>query len=128
MRWHQEELPNYVSGVLERPQTPQEQFDDILLRWNSGKPLRYNRALKDLTPVEKEVWEMKTADIRVFGWLYRPKQFMAAFAGYADDYKRQEGKPPKESYDEARDRVVAIRDRIDLDPPKFTTGKYDELV
>jgi hypothetical protein len=71
---------------------------------------------------------MKTADLRIFGWVYRPKVFVGAFVGYADDYKRQGGQPPKESYDAARDRVVQIRDRLDLDKPKFATGVFDALV
>ena len=46
-----------------------------------------------------EVWELKTADIRVFGWIYRPLIFIAAFADYADLYK---GKNAPRSYPDAR--------------------------
>ena len=90
--------------------------------------MAHSRAFSNLKPTKHGVWEMKTADLRIFGWLWRPKIFIAAFAGLADDYKSQEGKPPRESYDEARDRVVWIRDRLDLDPPAYVTGDYNGLV
>jgi hypothetical protein len=81
-----------------------------------------------LRPTRHSVWEMKTADLRIFGWLYRPKVFVAAFAGFADDYKKQNGQPPKESYSEARDRIAWLRGHLNLDPPSFVTGDYDALV
>jgi hypothetical protein len=71
---------------------------------------------------------MKTADLRIFGWIHRPKVFIATFAGFADDYKPQNGKAPKQSYDDARERVIWIRGRLELDQPAFVTGDYNALV
>lgn len=68
---------------------------------------------------------MKTDDLRIFGWMYRPRVFVAAFGDYADWYKRPN---PTKSYDDARDRVVRERAAIDLDPPKFTSGEFHDLV
>jgi hypothetical protein len=100
-------------------------MDDLLSKWIAGAPMRYGRMFQDLMPSRHEVWEMKTADLRVFGWVYRPRVFIAALLDYADWYK-----PPTQikSYNEARDRVVALRDALDLDEPKFATGTYDALV
>ena len=80
---------------------------------------------KDLMPIRDEVWEMKTADIRVFGWMYRPRVFIAVFGDCADTYK---GKSATASYEVAKRRVVRERDRLDLDDPKFTPGVFDDLV
>lgn len=121
-------VPNLQAGRLNAPLSPLEQLDDILHKWITGKRMRYDRWLKDLIPQSSETWEMKTADLRIFGWIYRPKVFVAAFIGYTDDYKWHGKQPPKESYDAARDRVVGIRDRLDLDEPKFTAGVFDALV
>ncbi|MGY4399876.1 hypothetical protein [Bradyrhizobium sp. USDA 3315] len=121
-------LPGAKTGVVEATETPAAQMDTLLRKWNSGRPMEYGRAFSNLRPAAHGVWEMKTADLRVFGWIYRPKIFIATFAGLADDYKSQNGIPPKESYDEARNRVVWIRDRIALDPPAFATGDYDALI
>lgn len=121
-------VPSLQTGRLNAPMTPLQQLDDILHRWIVGKPFRYNRWLNDLSPQTSETWEMKTADLRIFGWIYRPKVFIGAFIGFTDDYKRQKNQPAKESYEDARDRVVKIRERLDLDPPKFTAGVFDALV
>ncbi|SRR6266498_3964023 len=121
-------VPNLQPGRLNAPLTPLEQLDDILHKWITGKRMRYGKWLNDLTPHSSETWELKTADLRIFGWIYRPKIFVGAFIGYTDDYKRQGRQPPKESYDDARDRVVQIRNRLDLDEPKFTAGAFDALV
>jgi hypothetical protein len=128
VRFLQEILPELAQGVLGAEQTPRDQMDTVLRKWNSGKPVAQGRAFSMLRPVRHSVWEIKTADLRIFGWLYRPKVFVAAFAGFTDDYKSQNRQPPKESYDEARDRVVWLRDRLDLDPPPFVTGNYNALV
>jgi len=72
-----------------------------------------------------EAWEMKTADLRLFGWMYRPRVFIASFLGYADDYK---GLKPKRHYSDAVQRVMTSRNSVDLDLPKFTSGEYDALV
>jgi hypothetical protein len=128
MKFIQETLPGLGRGVLGADQSPADQMDSLLRRWNAGKPMSYGRAFSTLKPTRRAVWEMKTADLRLFGWLYRPRVFVGAFAGFADDYKRQNGASAKESYDAARDRVAWLRDRLDLDPPLFVTGDYNALV
>lgn len=116
-------LPTWQAGSLNAPQTPTEQLDDILHKWIVGRPMRYGRWLKDLMPRDSETWELKTADLRIFGWIYRPKVFVAAFIGYADHYKATPN-----LYEEARNRVIEIRDRLDLDAPKFANGVFDAIV
>jgi hypothetical protein len=128
MLFIQEKLPALQQGVLGAKETPQQQLDTVLRKWITGRPMQQGRMFSALRPARDHVWEMKTVDLRIFGWLYRPKVFVAAFAGFTDDYKEQNGNRPKETYDAARRRVVWIRDRIDLDPPPFATGAYDALV
>lgn len=100
-------------------------MDAILWKWITGAPMQYGRMFKDLMPRQDEVWEMKTPDLRIFGWLYRPRVFIAACLEYADWYKE----PTKiKTYGATRNRVVAMRDALDLDEPKFATGQYDALV
>jgi hypothetical protein len=125
IRWLNHDLPHLESGRLRAADTPQEQLDNIMYRWIAGKPVIYDRMFKDLMPMQDEVWEMKTVDIRVFGWMYRPRIFIAAFADYADLYK---GKVRKVSYQDAKRKVMTARDRLDLDEPKFAGGKFDDLV
>lgn len=128
VRFIEETLPGAPIGVLGATETPKIQMDTLLRKWITGRPMAYSRAFSNLKPAHHAVWEMKTVDLRVFGWIYRPKAFIATFAGLADDYKSQNGDPPKESYGDARDRVVWIRNRLDLDPPAYVTGVYNALV
>ena len=128
VRFLEEILPGAKRGVLGARETPAAQMDSLLRKWIAGKPMAYSRALSNLRPGKHGVWEMKSADLRIFGWLWRSKVFIAAFTGFADDYKEQDGNPPKESYDDARDRVVWIRGGLNLDPPAFVTGDFNALV
>jgi hypothetical protein len=91
----------------------------------AGDPMRYGPMFHDMDPGSDEVWELKTADLRIFGWIYRPREFIAVNGGYTDDYK-----PPTKTKNYADDRrdVVNARNALPLDPPKFATGVFDDLV
>lgn len=126
MKTMEQELPKWVTGKLEAPQSPQEQFRGILRRWNANRPrLEYDRHFKDLMPGRDEVWEMKSPDLRFFGWMYKPCVFIGSILGYADWYKRPR---PLKSYEDAREGVLRDRGALDLDPPKFEKGTFDALV
>lgn len=123
--WMREDLPNLKTGRLNATETPGEQLDYILYRWITGREIRYERMFKDLSPSKDEVWEFKTADLRVFGWMVEKRKFVAVLGDYADLYK-----PPnqKASYSNAKLKVMRARDNLDLDEPKFITGVYDAIV
>jgi hypothetical protein len=121
-------LPAAGPGVIAARETPRQQMDSLLRKWNAGMRMRQGRAFDIMRPPIDSVWEMKSVDLRIFGWMHKPRCFVAVFGGLADDYKSQNGNSPKESYDKARERVVWIRDRLGLDNPKFVTGDYDALV
>lgn len=125
LHWLANDLPNLEPGRLRATESPKEQLDFMMYRWIAGKEIIYNRMFKDLMPMNDEIWEMKTADIRVFGWIYKPLIFIAVFGDYADLYK---GKNAKASYETAKQKVKALRANLELDEPKFTTGVFDELV
>ena len=125
MTWMGTEVPKLKTGRLQASQTPQEQLDAILLNWTAGKPMAYSRAMNDLMPGRDEVWEMKTPDLRIFGWICLPRTFVAVFGDYADWYKRP---TIKKSYGDARERVISARHALNLDEPKIATGVYDALV
>jgi hypothetical protein len=81
------DVPKLETGRLNSSLTPSEQLDDILHTWIAGEQVRYSRMFQDLMPAEDEVWEMKTADLRIFGWMYLPRYFIAVFGDYADHQK-----------------------------------------
>jgi hypothetical protein len=125
LEWMKVAVPRMVTGRLQSAQTPAEQLITRLLQWITGAPMAYDRMFKDMEPSSDEVWEIKTADLRIFGWMYKPREFIAVQGGYADDYKE----PTKTKYyADDRRAVVAARDALQLDTPKFVTGVFDDLV
>ena len=125
VEWKNSELPMLQQGRLKATETPEEQFDNILFKWIVGKEIRYGTMFKDLSPIGDEVWELKTVDLRIFGWMFQKDKFVAVFGDYADNYK-----PPsrRSSYNVAMAKVVSARKKLDLDQPKFITGVYDDIV
>ena len=123
--WMTDVLPRLQTGRLNASETPEEQLDNILYKWITGKEIRYERMFKDLSPREDEVWEFKTADLRVFGWMVEKRKFVAVLGGYTDLYK-----PPNRmaSYNTAKSKVILARNNLDLDEPKFISGVYDDII
>ena len=125
VEWMKSEVPNMVTGRIKAPMTPLEQLRERLRQWNAGEPMRDGPWFHDIEPKESGVWELKTFDLRVFGWMYRPREFIAFCGGYTDDYKA----PTKtKTYGDERAKVVAARDALPLDGEKFVVGEFDELV
>src|SRR5258706_12437001 len=95
------------------------------LKWMAGEPMAYGPWFHDMDPLTDAVWEFKTADLRIFGWMYQPRAFIAVRGGYADDYKE----PTKtKNYADDRREVVKARDALPLDGEKFVKGEFHELV
>lgn len=117
-------VPTLTTGKLQAAQTPLEQMDDILFKWISGRPMIYTRWIQDLMPDTDEVWELKTADLRIFGWICRPRTFIAVKGGYADDYKKRNSG----LYEAAKKSVIQAREELALDEPKIAKGTFDAIV
>jgi hypothetical protein len=123
--WLDDDLRKMETGRHQAADSPSEQVDYILYRWITGGHINYSRQFKDLMPQKDEVWEMKTVDVRIFGWIYRPLNFIAVFGDYADLYKSVRR---SRSYEDARKKVIFERNRLLLDEPKFIGGSFDDLV
>jgi hypothetical protein len=125
LKWMKAEVPQMVTGRVQSAFSPKEQLITRLLQWITGKPMARGRMFQDMSPRSDEVWELKTADLRIFGWMYRPRKFIAVCSGYADHYKE----PTKiKNYADDMRAVVQARDELPLDGDKFAAGDYDELV
>lgn len=125
LEWMKTEVPKMATGRVQSAMTPAEQLMNRLLQWITGDPLVHHRMFKDLEPQVDGVWELKTPDLRIFGWMYRPKEFVAVCGGYADDYKE----PTKvRNYADDIRTVIRARDLLPIDGVKFVTGAFHELV
>jgi hypothetical protein len=124
--WMKEMVPTLKTGRRQSAFTPAEQLILRLQQWLSGQPLKKGPMFKEMEyPKDNDVWSLKTDDLRLWGWMYRPKKLIIASCGYADDYK--EPTKTKNYADDVR-AVMQARDALPLDWPKLVRGKFDELV
>jgi hypothetical protein len=64
-----------------------EQIDDLFYSFLSGAPLVFNRQFRAIRVEDNAVWELKTPDVRIFGWFLAKDCFAAAFGNWADTIK-----------------------------------------
>jgi hypothetical protein len=103
---------------------PDEEFDDLLFNYISSKGvMRYGKTFKDLIPARDEIWELKTYQLRIFGWFYRRDQFIAARPG-----RKAELKNGSDGYHRAINTVIDTRNSLPLDEPKFVGGVITNVI
>jgi hypothetical protein len=66
--------------------------------------------------VQDGIWELKTADLRIFGWFNVLDHFVGAAADTTDRVKQHN------LYYGYAGETARFRDGLDLDPPKFIPG------
>jgi hypothetical protein len=67
--------------------TAAEQIDDLFNTFLSGQPLVYMKQFRSIRAEKNAVWELKTPDVRIFGWFLRRDCFVAVFGNWADVIK-----------------------------------------
>lgn len=114
--WIEQDLPGLVSP-LGLEQSPLEQLFSLVEIFCSAEPLTYGDHIKPLHCRGQGVWELKTADLRIFGWFPRKNHFIAVVANGADFIKKHD------LYTGYIGEVVRFRDKLNLDEPKFIKGE-----
>jgi hypothetical protein len=102
---------------------PLDQFSALASRFVSGSELVFDHDFKSLHRYENGlrnyddgVWELKTADVRMFGWFCKMDWFVAVAVDEAWRVKHHN------LYGGYRDAVIRFRAELDLDNPKFIPG------
>jgi hypothetical protein len=67
--------------------SPAEQIDDLFHSFLSGEQLIFTRQFRVVRSEENAVWELKTPDVRIFGWFVAKDCFVAVFGNWADTIK-----------------------------------------
>jgi hypothetical protein len=119
--WLRDTLPRMASQVGAED-TPEEQVYALLELFITGARLNLGEMYKPLHPHERSIWELRTADTRIFGWFYRRDRFIAVFADDAThihSYRLHAG---------YRNEVARLRDALDLDEPKLVEGVEEDDV
>lgn len=113
--WLNGELPALESTWnIETP--PLEQVDALFADFCAGKPLCVGWNVKPLVHLGDGIWELKTADVRIFGWFPQKDCFIAT----AGNLKRVIVE--LKMYRPYCEESVRFRDNLDLDDPKFIPG------
>ncbi len=93
---------------------PEQQLRTLLKMFITGADLSVWEHFHIMRPAGLDIFELKTADLRMFGWVYRPGVFLATnMATFREVHTLN-------NHVVYRDEAVRMRDEVDLDAPKFT--------
>ena len=113
--WMADTLPGEVSG-WNIESSPLEQLDNFLRKYCAGKELMFEREVRPMRHIDNGIWELKTPDIRLFGWFHAKDCFICTHGNTAHNTKANN------LYAGYRDNAVWLRGQLDLDDPKFVPG------
>lgn len=114
-KWLSEVLP-VTDSNWKIEESPAEQLDALIYEFCSGKQLPIVRRFKALVHLGDGVWELKTADLRLFGWFVRKDCFVVSDCETALKVKENT------MYKPYCQQAVRLRDQLNLNEPKFITG------
>jgi hypothetical protein len=95
---------------------PHEQVAAMLADYCAGHILKIGAGLKALSHLGDGIWEMKTADVRIFGWFHQKDCFIGASLDIAETIKTSK------LYAGYCSEAVWRRSQLDLNMPKFIGG------
>lgn len=117
-------LHNWLTNVLPTLESswgielsPLEQVVALTEIFCAGERLTYETQFKPLTNVADGIWELKTEDVRIFGWFKARDCFIGAVG---DDATRIKTHGLYTGY--ANVTTAMFRNGLDLDQPKFIPG------
>jgi hypothetical protein len=124
-----EKLKNWVANDLqtlaatwETEISCRDQVFELTEMFCAGDELDSTTQFHALRPYADGVWELKTGDVRIFGWFPIKDQFVGVVAHDAYFVKRHD------LYHGLIGEVVRFRDALDLDAPKFVPGDNPHAV
>lgn len=118
IKWVTDELVNLKSPLIGQDITPLEQVDAVFRDFIVGKDMQPNKVFKKLRfSPEVYVWEIRTWDIRIFGWFPLKDHFICV---YGD---RKEDIVTFNKYDRYIAQTKYFREQLMLNEPKFVESK-----
>ncbi len=124
-QWMRQTLPNlepdgFVDGAIWPNQQAFNQFRDFLIGENLNDHDYYPKPMRPKQP-EHGIWELRTPDLRFFGWFVAKGRFViSAVAAKSDvaDHHLCAG---------YRNQAVSDYSNMELDEPKFLIGEYSDV-
>lgn len=124
INWLEKALPELETTVVGGDIEPDEQvyacFYDYIVGEDLDPDVRFKKLRR--TP-DLHVWELKTIDVRIFGWIPQKDVFICCFGDLADTIKL------RDSYSTYMARTEYVRAQINLDEPKSIESRnYDDVL
>ncbi|MER9855240.1 MULTISPECIES: hypothetical protein [unclassified Mesorhizobium] len=118
VKWLQNVLPMLTTAIVGHEIEPSEQVDARFNEFISGENMLDDRRFKKLswTP-DHFVWEFKTLDIRIFGWMVEKDCLICTFGDTKDEIERLR------KYGKYIAQTVYARNNLGLDEPNFVNSK-----
>lgn len=122
-QWIHENLKTLKSdGVFEGVETPSQQLADVFRRLMVNEPI-HNFRPKTLIEHPDWIHELRTPDLRIFGWFWRRRDFIASVIS-----TKRKLADRNITYQGCIAQCCAHRNSLDLDPPKFIHGEINDLL
>ena len=103
--------------------SPRQQAFDLLKSFIIGRDFHSNKMFKRMSPQSDDVYELRSDDLRFFGWFPKKDCFVAVvgdeFAALKED---------KTLYEVHRLECIAFRNKLDLNEPKYIPGAKEHDV
>lgn len=121
--WLENVLPDMKTGLMLADISPFEQVYERFRQYVVGENLDGDRRFAPLIcDPETFVWELKTIDVRIFGWVPKMDHFICCFGGHADFIKQHK------LYGGFIGQVDHVRSGMNLDTPKSVEFRNYENV
>jgi hypothetical protein len=114
--WARDILPTVLSDRY-LSETPAMQVAALFADYGAGHMLTWDWNFKPLNPRPFNTWELKTADIRIFGWFCHQDCFVAHTGDSKFNLKQD-----RKLYRRHIKETVVFRDSLDLNEPKCIPG------
>ncbi|MED5545756.1 MAG: hypothetical protein VYD90_10945 [Pseudomonadota bacterium] len=95
---------------------PSEQLYELMRHFIVGGRMDYPRQFHQLHHRRDGIWELKTPDLRLFGWFPKRDCFICSDVANATKVKADG------AYAGYCEQAWFARDRLGLDPPKYISG------
>lgn len=82
IRWLRDVLDGAEPPACLGEAAPAEQIDDLFAAFLSGEPLIFTKQFRVVRAEDHAVWELKTPDVRIFGWFMAKDCFVAVFGNW----------------------------------------------
>ena len=122
--WLDTSLPELPMDEVHSSMSPLEQVHALFAEYISGDDFSKDRRFRKLSRTPTlDIWEFKTTDIRIFGWVPERDAFICCFGDDASRIK------DLNLYGRYMAQASFVRTRLNLDEPKSIAGRaYADVI